>query len=83
MLRCSASKIRRLRKSGSLAYLRGRPVLIERSALDAYLASIRQEPKPLVVNEEFVSPEVAEQTRVRAQKAAAKMRQRALMKGTR
>lgn len=41
ILRCSASKVKRLRLGGKLAYLPGRPVLIERAALSAYLDAAR------------------------------------------
>lgn len=46
-LRCSPSKIKRLRTTGKLAYLPGRPVLIESAAVERYLDSIRREPHPL------------------------------------
>lgn len=36
-LRCSTSKIKRLRFAGKLAYLPGRPVLIELSELEDYI----------------------------------------------
>ncbi len=39
VLRCSTSKIKRLRLSGRLAYLPGRPVLIAEEALQAWIAS--------------------------------------------
>ena len=37
-LRCSRSKVKRLRLTGRLAYLPGRPVLIEQDDLLAYIA---------------------------------------------
>nr|CAI0340800.1 hypothetical protein SHINE37_44668 [Rhizobiaceae bacterium] len=37
ILRCSRSKIKRLRMGGELPYVRGRPVLIEMSDLEAYV----------------------------------------------
>ncbi|MER9603409.1 helix-turn-helix domain-containing protein [Mesorhizobium sp. M0243] len=46
-LRCSPSKIKRLRTTGKMAYLPGRPVLIESVAVERYLDSIRREPRPL------------------------------------
>ena len=36
-LRCSTSKVKRLRLAGKLAYLPGRPVLIREDDLNAYL----------------------------------------------
>lgn len=41
-LRCSASKVKRLRLSGRLAYLPGRPVLVREEDLAAYLESARR-----------------------------------------
>lgn len=41
-LRCSASKVKRLRLSGRLAYLPGRPVLVREEDLNAYLESTRR-----------------------------------------
>lgn len=38
ILRCSRQKVQRLRLSGRLAYLPGRPVLIEQKDLDAFIA---------------------------------------------
>jgi excisionase family DNA binding protein len=37
ILRCSTSKIKRLRLSGRLAYIAGRPVLISETDLDAFV----------------------------------------------
>lgn len=41
-LRCSPSKVKRLRLSGRLAYLPGRPVLVREEDLIAYLESARR-----------------------------------------
>lgn len=41
LLRCSTSKIKRLRLSGKLAYLPGRPLYIERQALKDYIDAVR------------------------------------------
>lgn len=38
-LRCSTSKIKRLRLAGKLPYLPGRPVLITEDDLDAFISS--------------------------------------------
>ncbi|WP_072346564.1 helix-turn-helix domain-containing protein [Devosia enhydra] len=42
ILRCSTSTVKRLRFSGALRYLVGRPVRIWRQDLDAYLRSARR-----------------------------------------
>ncbi len=39
VLRCSTSKIKRLRLAGHLRYVRGRPVLIAEEELQAYIAA--------------------------------------------
>lgn len=41
LLRCSPSKIKRLRLGGKLAYLPGRPVMIDRRAINDYLDRAR------------------------------------------
>jgi excisionase family DNA binding protein len=41
-LRCSTSKVKRLRLNGELAYLPGRPVLIDEADVEAYLESAKQ-----------------------------------------
>lgn len=41
-LRCSTSKVKRLRLSGCLAYVPGRPVLISESDLSAYIETTRR-----------------------------------------
>jgi excisionase family DNA binding protein len=50
ILRCSTTTIKRLRLSGQLAYIPGRPVRIEESELAAYIARLRvpttREPEP-------------------------------------
>ncbi|OWK20227.1 hypothetical protein AJ88_31875 [Mesorhizobium amorphae CCBAU 01583] len=46
LLRCSASKVKRLRKSGKLAYLPGRPVLVDEADLEAYKESIKRHALP-------------------------------------
>ncbi|ESY92703.1 helix-turn-helix domain-containing protein [Mesorhizobium sp. LNHC209A00] len=48
-LRCSASKVKRLRITGQLAYLPGRPVMIEEADLGKYLASIKRQASPPIV----------------------------------
>lgn len=49
-LRCSTTTIKRLRLTGQLAYIPGKPVRIEEAALAAYIARLRvpatQEPEP-------------------------------------
>lgn len=39
-LRCSASKVKRLRLTGQIGYQMGRPVLISEDDLDAYIHSV-------------------------------------------
>lgn len=39
ILRCSTTKVKRLRLSGQLPFLPGRPVLISTDDLDAYIAA--------------------------------------------
>lgn len=46
ILRCSVSKVRALRRSGLLAYLKRRPPLIAVSDLKAYLESIKVRANP-------------------------------------
>lgn len=44
-LRCSTSKVKRLRLDGKLAYLPGRPVMIRESDLSAYIeGALRRNP---------------------------------------
>lgn len=40
-LRCSAAKVKRLRLSGALAFIRGRPVLVDEADLAAYIEGQR------------------------------------------
>ena len=44
-LGCSKEKVKRLRLGGKLAYIPGRPVLVDRSDLEDYAASIRRPKK--------------------------------------
>mgnify|MGYP000881535323 FL=1 len=46
ILRCSRSKIKRLRLSGALAYIPGRPVLVAETDLAEYLDRLKQNAKP-------------------------------------
>ncbi|MFI3905401.1 helix-turn-helix domain-containing protein [Ochrobactrum sp. S1502_03] len=46
ILRCSPSKIKRLRFHGELTYVPGRPVLISEASLNEYLAAITIARKP-------------------------------------
>lgn len=61
MLRCSTSKIKRLRQSGALAYIPGRPVLIAETDLTEYLEHLKQNakppppPKPMTPQEEYAA----------------------------
>ncbi|WP_352899525.1 helix-turn-helix domain-containing protein [Mesorhizobium sp. M1307] len=49
LLRCSVSKVKRLRQSGKLAYLSGRPVLVDEADLDAYKESVKRHALPTPV----------------------------------
>lgn len=42
ILRCSTSKVKRLRLSGALAYIPGRPLLIAETDLAEYLERLKQ-----------------------------------------
>lgn len=84
LLRCSRDKIKRLRLSGALSYLPGRPPLITRDDLNAYIEAVRLEavkrrgPEP-------GSPEaqeiMTEEMRKRARNAWFKRKMRAQFKG--
>ena len=56
ILRCSTSKVKRLRLDGKLPYLKGRPVLIRPEDLDAYLTSIT---RTELVAEQVCSPQLS------------------------
>ncbi|KAA3447129.1 DNA-binding protein [Mesorhizobium sp. SARCC-RB16n] len=51
-LRCSVAKVKRLRFTGQLAYLPGRPVLIEEADLEKYLEGIKRQAKPIATKPE-------------------------------
>lgn len=61
ILRCSTSKVKRLRLSGALPYIPGRPVLIAEEDLDEYLDRLKQStqpaapPKPTTPEEEHAA----------------------------
>lgn len=46
VLRCSTSKVKRLRLDGKLAYLPGRPVFVKDDDLNAYVESTRCQALP-------------------------------------
>lgn len=46
ILRCSTSKIKRLRLGGELSYIPGRPVLIAETDLLAYLEEVKRKSEP-------------------------------------
>lgn len=50
-LGCSKEKVKRLRLGGKLAYIPGRPVLVDRSDLEDYAASIRRPKKEKTIQE--------------------------------
>ena len=47
VLRCSTSKVKRLRLSGALPFVKGRPVLVSQTDLNAYIEAktVRSAPK--------------------------------------
>ena len=54
ILRCSTSRVKRLRLSGRLSYLPGRPLLISESALNAFIAAeprVATSPMPMPIEE--------------------------------
>lgn len=61
ILRCSTSKVKRLRLSGALPYIPGRPVLIAEEDLAEYLERLKQStpsappPKPTTPEEEHAA----------------------------
>jgi excisionase family DNA binding protein len=55
-LHCSREKVKRLRLSGKLAYLKGRPVLVKEEDLDAYVESIRCPNQCHTLNEPQTAP---------------------------
>ncbi|MFB9983046.1 helix-turn-helix domain-containing protein [Mesorhizobium kowhaii] len=61
-LRCSPSKVKRLRIAGLLAYLPGRPVLIEEADIEKYLESVKRQARPAVSKkkEKGAKPELEE-----------------------
>lgn len=82
ILRCSASKIKRLRMQGLLADRPGRPVLMSQTDVDEYLDRVRvparpldQAPKSEVVNEnDGLTPERIAEIQARARSAVLKRR---------
>ena len=61
MLRCSTSKVKRLRQSGALAYIPGRPVLVAEPDLTEYLERVKRNaklpppPEPMTPEEEHAA----------------------------
>lgn len=74
VLRCSVSKVRSLRRSGKLAYLKRRPPLIAVSDIKAYLESIKVRAKPPEPERPPLDEEAVRLTRERARKAWEKYR---------
>lgn len=68
ILRCSTSKVKRLRLGGHLAYVPGRRVLISEDDLNAFLEARKRRPvpaEPAVEERPVVTPE--EHARIREQ----------------
>ena len=61
-LRCSLPKVKRLRLTGKLAYLPGRPPLVDEEDLEAYVAFAKRssEPPPPPTPEEVSAKGIAE-----------------------
>ncbi len=79
-LRCTAAKVKRLRLSGKLTYLPGRPPLIDEVDLESYLATAkrraREEPPPPAA-----APEIdVEAIRARARRKALRRRMRSRLR---
>ncbi|MGN7869409.1 helix-turn-helix domain-containing protein [Paracoccus sp. 22332] len=62
IMRCSTSKIKRLRLGGVLPYYPGRPVLIDEADLQAYLEEVKRNapppPRPPLAPEEQVQENI-------------------------
>ncbi|MFI5411580.1 helix-turn-helix domain-containing protein [Kaistia sp. UC242_56] len=75
ILRCSRSKVKRLRLTGQLIYLVGRPVLVDEADLQAYMDEVKsrkaaqEPPKPVKIEPtpEQLHQEGLRQARIRAQ----------------
>jgi len=52
ILDCSVSKIRRLRQTRRLAYIPGRPVLVDEADLAAYQETLRREDPPPIAEKD-------------------------------
>ncbi|MDG4903496.1 MULTISPECIES: helix-turn-helix domain-containing protein [unclassified Mesorhizobium] len=55
-LRCSEQKVKRLRKIGALAYIPGRPVLIDEADLGEYLSRIKRQSGPAAAKPVAIKP---------------------------
>ncbi|MER9455194.1 helix-turn-helix domain-containing protein [Mesorhizobium sp. M0478] len=67
-LRCSPQKVKRLRISGQLAYVPGRPVLIEEADFEKYLEGIKRQAKPANPQKEKTGKPVLEDAGVLARR---------------
>lgn len=65
-LRCSTSKVKRLRLSGKLAYLPGRPVLVDEADLAAYLDSVKRQGEERQAKAEAGKPDECQAAAARA-----------------
>lgn len=65
-LRCSRSKVKRLRLSGCLAYLPGRPVLVDEADLAAYLDSVKRQGEERQAEAEANKPDECQAAAARA-----------------
>lgn len=67
LLRCSLQKVKRLRLSGKLPYLRGRPAMIEEADIHAYVEREKLRGAPPSV--EAIESLATEETRLRARRS--------------
>jgi hypothetical protein len=65
-LRCSLPKIKRLRLTGKLTYLPGRPPLVDEEDLEAYIAFAKRSSKPPPLTPEGASAKGIAEARQRA-----------------
>ena len=84
-LRCTLAKVKRLRVTGKLPYLRARPPLVEEADLEAYIASATRRvvpPPPQLKTERPpggpLTPEEEEEIRLRVRRTWLKHRFRRL-----
>jgi len=83
LLRCSTSKVKRLRLAGKLTYVAGRPVLISSADLKTYLDSIKVHAVPADGAEPPIRAAAAAEAAESARAAFAKYKAREALKAGR